>query len=192
MPLELITADDRIVAVRLAGQEFDCEPETGEANIPKRLLHGFRLSEIPAGLIIKPVESISNGTVEIRNDTAISPFVEGCTNVFVEVMERRRHWDGDIGLTPYIEAFRSAVREREDTKEVDFQDDGDYVSLTYEIEINEDLDIRDAIKDVEATIQEVAERTGQLANRLEDGPTGLLDRRSFDSSLGLCSATPAL
>jgi PleD family two-component response regulator len=101
----------------------------------------------------------------------------------VEVMERRKNWDGDVGLTPYIEAFRLVVREREDTREADFQDDGDYISLTYEIEIHEDSDIRDGIKHIEAVIHQVKERTEQLAHRREDGLTVLLDRGSFDVDL---------
>jgi len=55
---ELVIVNDEVVAVRLSGQEFPCEPETGESIIPKNMLTGFRLSEIPEELTIKPVESI--------------------------------------------------------------------------------------------------------------------------------------
>jgi hypothetical protein len=51
--LLLIKRDGETVSVRIDGHEFDCEEEHGEPMIPKRFLVGFRLSEIPAGIVIK-------------------------------------------------------------------------------------------------------------------------------------------
>jgi diguanylate cyclase (GGDEF)-like protein len=171
------------VAVRLAGQEFPYESETGEATIPKKALAGFRLSEIPKDLIIKPVESISNGQIEIENDFGLSPFATGSATAFVEVMERRKHWDGEVGLSPFIDALRQAIREREDAEESDFQDDGDYILLCYEIKISEDLEIQDAIRRVEGIISVIEERAEQLAHRRLDPLLGMFDRGSFDADL---------
>lgn len=126
MPPELVTVDEEVVAVRIAGQEFPYESETGQASIPKKLLSGFRLSEIPEDLIIKPVESISGRYIKMKNDIGLSAFSGGSASAFVEVMQRRKFWDGEVGLSPYMEAFRQAIREHEDAEESDFQDDGDY------------------------------------------------------------------
>jgi hypothetical protein len=49
-PPELVMAGEEVVRVRLAGQEFPCEPETVEVMIPKSVLTGFMLSEIPEEL----------------------------------------------------------------------------------------------------------------------------------------------
>ena len=139
---ELVIVDDEVVAVRVAGQEFPCEPESVEAILPKKVLAGFKLSEIPEELTIKPVESIADGQIEIKNDIGLSSFVGGSASAFVEVMQRRKYWDGDVGLSPYIEAFRQAIRERDDAKESDFQDHGDYIFVHYEVTISEDLEIQ--------------------------------------------------
>src|SRR5437899_12940692 len=101
---ELVVVDDEVVAVRLSGQKFPCEPETGESILPKTVLTGFRLSEIPEELTIKPVESIEGNQIEVQDDIRLSSFSEGSASASVEVMERRKHWDGDVGLTPCMEA----------------------------------------------------------------------------------------
>jgi len=51
MPPELVTVDGEVVAVRLAGQEFPYDSESSESIIPKKVLTGYRLSEIPPDLI---------------------------------------------------------------------------------------------------------------------------------------------
>lgn len=180
---ELITANGEVVAVRLAGQEFPYESESGESTIPKKVLHGFRLSEIPEDLIIKPVESVSGGYIEVDNNIGLQSFADGSASAFVEVMQRRKFWDGEVGLSPYMEAFRQAVREQEDAEESDFQDDGDYVFLYYEITISEDAEIRDAINRVERIIGGIEERTEQLVRRRLDPLLGIFDRGSFDADL---------
>jgi hypothetical protein len=171
---ETVIVNDEVVAVRLAVQEFPCEPKTGESIIPKKFLTGFRLSEIPEALTIKPKDSM---------DIALSFFADGSASVFVEVMQRRKHWDGDIGLSPYIEAYRQAVLERDDAKESDFQDDGDYIFLHYDIIISEDLDIQEAINRVEGIITDLEKRADQQAHRRSDPLTSLFDRGSFDTDM---------
>lgn len=169
---ELVIFDDEVVAVRLSGLEFPCE--SSESIIPNKVLIGFRLSEIPEDLTIKPEDSMNIG---------LSSFANGSASVFVEVMERRKHWDGDIGLTPYMEAFRQAIRERDDAKESDFQDDGDYIILHYDITVSEDLEIQEAIKRVEGFVTAIEKRADQLSHRRSDPLTGLFDRGSFDVDL---------
>ncbi len=187
---ELVIVNDEVVAVRLSGLEFPCESETGEAIIPKKVLTGFRLSEIPDELTIKPVESIDGNQIKIKDDIRLSSFADGSASASVEVMERRKHWDGDVGLTPYMEAFRQAVRERDDTEESDFQDDGDYIFLHYEITISEDLDIRDAINRIEGIVTAIEKRADHLAHRRSDPLTSLFDRGSFDADLAHAAENP--
>jgi Diguanylate cyclase, GGDEF domain len=98
-------------------------------------------------------------------------------------MLRRKFWDGEVGLSPYVEAYRQAIREQEDAEETDFQDDGDYIFLDYEIKIPEDLKIEDAISCVEDAIGVIEERTEQLVRRKVDPLLGIFDRGSFDADL---------
>jgi diguanylate cyclase (GGDEF)-like protein len=187
---ELVIVNDEVVAVRLSGQEFPCGSETGESIIPKKFLTGFRLSEIPKDLLIKPVESVAGGNIEVKNDVALSSFTDGSTTAAVEVMKRRKHWDEEVGLSPYMEAFREAVQEREDALETDFQDDGDYIILAYEVTISEDLDIQEAINRVEHIIASIEKRANQLAYRRSDPLTGLFDRGSFNADLAHALENP--
>jgi diguanylate cyclase (GGDEF)-like protein len=180
---ELVIANDKVMAVRLAGQEFPCEPETLEAIIPKKALIGFKLSEVPEELIIKPVESIADGQIEIKHDISLSSFANGSASAMVEFMLRRKFWDADVGLSPYIEAFRQAIRERDDAEESDFQDDGDYIILHYEVTISEDLEVQRAIERVESTIAAIEKRAEQLTHRRLDPLTGIFDRGTFDADL---------
>ncbi len=116
-------------------------------------------------------------------DIGLSAFEDGSASVFVEVMQRRKYWDGDVGLSPYIEAFRQAIRERDDAEESDFQDDGDYIFLRYDITISEDLDIQEAINRVEGINTAIEKRADQLAHRRSDPLTSLFERGSFDADL---------
>jgi len=178
---ELVIVNDEVVAVRLSGREFPREPETGESIIPKMVLTGFRLSEIPKDLTIKPEDSMNIG---------LSSFADGSALAFVEVMESRKYWDGDVGLTPYMEAFRQAIREWGDVEESEFQDDRDYIFLHYEITISEDLEIQEAINQVENIITAVEKRADQLAHRRSDPLTSLFDRGSFDADLAHALENP--
>lgn len=180
---ELVIVSDEIVAVRPSGQEFPCEPETGESIIPKKVLTGFRLSEVPEELTIKPVESIDGNQIEIKDDIRLSSFSDGAASASVEVMLLRKYWDGDVGLSPYIEAYRQAVLQRDDAEESDFQDDGDYIFLHYNITITEDLEIQEAISRVEGIITVIEKRADQLAHRRLDPLTGVFDRGSLDADL---------
>jgi diguanylate cyclase (GGDEF)-like protein len=183
VPPELVVVNDEPVAVRLAGQEFPCESESMEAVIPKSALTGFRLSDIPEELTIRPVESVRGNEITIKDDIRLSSFADGSASGSVELVLRRKFWDGDIGLTPYIEAYRQAVREQNDTKESDFQDDSDYILLNYEITIREDLDIQNAIRRVEGVIAEIESRTEQITHRRLDPLMKIFDRGSFDADL---------
>ena len=183
MPPELVTVDGEVVAVRLAGQEFPYDCDSSESIIPKKALTGFRLSEIPPDLIIKPAESMLDGHIEIENDIGLSCFAGGSASAYVEVMQRRKYWDREVGLSPYMEAFRQAIREWDNAEETNFQDDGDYIFLHYEITIPEDSEIQKAISQVEGIISEIEERAEQLVRRRLDPLLGIYDRGSFDADL---------
>ena len=183
MPLELIRTGAEPLAVRLQGREFACEEETRQTLIPKAYLTGFRLSEIPDEIIIKPVEKIEGSMIHVENDVALSQFSSGSASAAVEEMFRRKFWNGDIGLSPYVAALRQAVDEIDEAVETDFEDDDDYVFLHYDITITEDLEIQEATQFVDATIERIHDRTDQLARRRRDGLLGIFDRGTFNDDL---------
>lgn len=183
MPLRLIRDGEEPVALRIGDHEFPCEEETHQTTIPKPLLAGIRLSEIPDDITIKPVESINDNVVEVVHDVELSTFQDGVASAIVEEMFRRKFWDEDIGLSSYITALRDAIAEDVATVETEFDDDGDYVFLHYEVTITEDLDIRDATQFIDGVIESIHRRADQLAHRRRDGLLEIFDRASFDADL---------
>lgn len=172
------------VAVEIGGHEFACEEETGLVTLSKNLAIGFRLSDIPEDIIIKPVERIEGHTIHVKNDIAISGFREGVASVDVEEMFRRKFWDGETGLTPYVTALRHAINEEDSSTETDFQDDDDYIFLHYDIAVTSNLEIQPAIVLIDAIIERIQERASQLVGRRKDGLLRIFDRGSFDADIG--------
>lgn len=109
--LEVIKDGGEAVGLRLDGQEFFAEDETGQVIIPKALLKDFRLSDIPERLLIKPVNSIEGNVIELEHDILIGPFRDGLASAEVEDMGRRKLWDGEIGFPKFMDAMRQAIRE---------------------------------------------------------------------------------
>ncbi|MDA2913840.1 GGDEF domain-containing protein [Acidobacteriia bacterium AH_259_A11_L15] len=185
--LDVIKKTNTIVGLSLQGQEFLSDPDSGEVIIPKKFLTGFRLSEIPEELVIKPVEAIENSVIHIEKDISISRFHSGSASVHVEDMGRRKLWDGEVGFAKFMEAMRHAVKERHETigevGESDFQDDGDYIFLWYEIRISQDMPIEAALEYVGKVITKLEERRDQILSRRLDPLLGIFDRGTFDTDL---------
>ncbi len=186
--LELIREGDEVVGIRLQGQDFLGDPESQEVTIPKKFLTGFRLSEIPGDVVIKPVEAIEGSVIHVENDIAIGCFTDGRALAHVEEMGRRKLWDGEVGFGKFMEAMHQAVGERHevlgDVAESDFQDDGDYIFLWYEVLVSEDMAIENAIGHIENVISKLEARRDQILRRRPDPLLEILDRGSFDSDLG--------
>jgi diguanylate cyclase (GGDEF)-like protein len=181
--LETERIDGHVVSVHINGQQFACEEETGYTTVPKEFLSGFRLSDIPDDISIKPVEKIESNTIHITNDIALTGFGNGSASATVQEMFRRKFWDGDVGLSPHVAALRESIAENEAAAETHFDDDDDYIFLHYEVTITEDLEIAAAIQKVEGIITAVRERADQLVARHRDRLLGIFDRGSFDADL---------
>ncbi len=184
LPIELIRSGDEPVAVRINGREFACEEETHNTVVPKRFLTRVRLSEIPDEITIKPVKSIDGNVIHVENDIGVSAFHDGVASIQVEEMFRRKFWDGEVGLSPYVIALREAISQSESASEADFNDnDDDYVFLCYEITVTENLEISDAIEFVDDEIARIHQRADQLVHRRRDGLLGIFDRGSLNVDL---------
>jgi diguanylate cyclase (GGDEF)-like protein len=181
--IEVHRHEEEPVSIRLGGYDFPCEDESGATVVPRKFLGGYRLSEIPEGIIIKPVESVEGHVIHVTNDIGLTRFTDGRASGYVEEMFRRKFWDGEVGLSPYVGALRAAIAENAQTQESDFSDDGDYIFLHYEVAILHDSDIGDAISAVETIITLVQTRTEHLVNRRRDSLLNIFDRGSFDADL---------
>jgi len=181
--LELEKVDDEPVSLRIGGRDFEVDEETGYVTVPKDLLSTFHLSDIPDGVRIKPVEKIEGHTIHIKNDVALSRFTDRAASATVEEMFRRKFWDGETGLSPYVAALRQAVSEAEESEETGFEDDGDYIFLHYDITLTTDFEIKEATNIVDATIERIHNRADQLVTRKRDGLLKIFDRGSFENDL---------
>jgi hypothetical protein len=65
--LEVQRIDGEPVSLHIGRREFEVEEETGYVTVPKEFLTGFRLSDIPADIIIKPADKIEGHTIHITN-----------------------------------------------------------------------------------------------------------------------------
>src|SRR6266478_5577192 len=151
--LEVRRMDDEPASLHIGQQDFEVEEETGYVRVPKEFLTGIRLSDIPADIIIKPVDKIDGHTIHITNDVAFSQFGAGSASAAIDEMFRRKFWDGDTGLSPYVAALRQALNETDQAAETDFDDDGDYILLHYDIFIENDFEIQEAMQLVDSAIQ---------------------------------------
>ncbi len=181
--LEVRRMDDEPASLHIGQQDFEVEEETGYVRVPKEFLTGIRLSDIPADIIIKPVDKIDGHTIHITNDVAFSQFGAGSASAAIDEMFRRKFWDGDTGLSPYVAALRQALNETDQAAETDFDDDGDYILLHYDIFIENDFEIQEAMQLVDSAIQRIHQRADQLVTRKRDGLLGIFDRGSFESDL---------
>ncbi len=185
--LDTIKDDGGAIGLRLDGQEFLAEDDTGHVIVPKSLLKGFRLSDIPDELLIKPVNSIEGNVIEVEHDILIAPFRDGIATAEVEDMGRRKLWDGDVGFPKFMNAMRQAIRERNhslgDVAEKVFDDDGDYIVIRYEVTLPEDVDIEEAVAHVESVVGDLEERRDQILARRLDPLLSIFDKGSFDIDL---------
>src|SRR5437660_5116011 len=185
--LEIVRKQGSVVGVRLLGEEFLGDTDSGEMIVPKKFLICFRLSGIPEELVIKPVEAIEGNVIQMENDIAIGPFRDGSAWATVEDMGRRKLWDGEVGFGKFMEAMRQAVRERQasigDVAESDFQDDGDYVFIWYEVQISEDMAIEAAVEHVERIVTKLEKRRDQILSRRIDPLLGIYDKGTFNIDL---------
>ncbi len=181
--LQLLAGNDGIEGLKIAEREFLCEDGDGSIVVPREFLVGFRLSDIPRGIGIKAIERREGQALRVNDDMTLRQFAEDAAAVSVEEMFRRKFWDGETGLSPYVAGLRLAIAEDEETIERQFTDDGDYIFLHYSVSVAEDLEIEEAIRFVEAVIMRLHRRAVQLVSRRKDRLLGIFDRGSFDADL---------
>jgi len=140
------------------GEEIDTED--GEAyQVPKGLLKGIRFSEMPGNVSFEICEKIEEGIIMLNTlPFTISKILDNKANVYFEDSGRRKYWDGDVGFKLYMETKRDVIKEREkevgDLKFESYDDDGDYIFLTFSVEI-ESSTFEEIITFAEQLIQEI-------------------------------------
>ncbi len=182
--MEIISEGEAVVGLRLQGQDFRADPDSGEVIVPKNFLNGFRLSEIPDDCVINPVEAVEGNVIDREHDISIGAFREGSAVASVEDMGRRKLWDGEVGFSKFMGAMRQAIRERHvavgDVEETGFEDDEDYIFIWYDVLLSGDMPIEAAVSHVERVVGELEARRDRILSQRLDSLLGILDRGSFD------------
>jgi hypothetical protein len=164
MGIEIIKDGDDVISVNIDGEELQTDGRS--FIVPKSFLLTKKINDLPFNLRFSVCERIEGGITIydsvpfdiIRNDT------NKITIIFDE-LGRRKYWDGDIGYKLWMETKREIVSERQ--KESNdlfldyYEDDGDYINLTYHTDITlENLaDIIDLAYQIPNEIDGAAELT---------------------------------
>lgn len=178
--------DDLADQIYINGEEIDTDD--GETyQVPKGLLRGIKFSEMPEGVYFEICTKITEGFIEYSGTPyTISKVSDNKAYVYFEDSGRRKYWDGEVGFKLYMETKRDIIKEREkevgDLRFESYNDDGDYIFLTFSAEI-ESITFEEIITFAEQLIQEIegaVELTiGSPFKNVKDS----LDERDFSLSV---------
>lgn len=149
---------DLIKQIFINGEEIDSDD--GETyHVPKGLLKGIRFSEMPENVSFEICDKVEEGIIILNTlPFEISKISDNKAYVYFEDSGRRKYWDADVGFKFYMETKRDVIKEREkevgDLKFESYEDDGDYIFLTFSAEI-ESSTFEGIITSAEQLIQEI-------------------------------------
>ncbi len=132
--------------------------------VPKGLLKNIAFREMPEGVSFEVCDRIEDGVIHLTTlPFEISKISDNKAHIHFEDLGRRKYWDGDIGYKLYMETKRDIIKNREkeigDVKLEDYQDDGDYVFLTFSTEIESQtfegmmISAEQLIKEIEGAVE---------------------------------------
>jgi len=140
MTIEVVRDKDNLAEqILINGEEIDSDD--GEVFlVPKGLLKGVSFNEMPEDVSFEICDKVEKDVVILDTwPMTISKISDNKAYVHFEKSFRRKYWDGDIGLKLYMETKRDIIKEREkeigDLKFESYDDDGDYIFLTFSAEI---------------------------------------------------------
>ena len=140
MTIKVVRDKDNLVEqILIKGEEIDSDD--GEVFlVPKGLLKGVSFNEMPEDVSFEICDKVEKDVVILDTwPMTISKISDNKAYVHFEESFRRKYWDGDIGLKLYMETKRDIIKEREkeigDLKFESYDDDGDYIFLTFSTEI---------------------------------------------------------
>ena len=153
-----------VTTVEIGGTAFESDDGTVWF-VPKACLRGVTTSSLPQDIQIECCESVDEGVIFLNTiPYRLHRLSADKVGVEFEEMQRRKFWDSDVGLRKYMETKRDIVAERareiEDIQLVSYEDDGDYISLMYSMEISGD------------TLGQIIDQADQLVGEI-DGATDL-------------------
>jgi len=150
--------NDLVEQILINGEEVSSYD--GETyHVPKGLLKGIKFSEMPEDIIFEICDKIEEGIIILNTiPFGISKISDNKALIHFEDSGTRKYWDGDIGFKLYMETKRNVIKDREkeigDLKFESYDDDGNYIFLTFSSEIESDT-FEGIISYAEQLIQEI-------------------------------------
>jgi hypothetical protein len=158
--------DGAILSLMINGELLESEENEDNEKyiVPKGLLKNIAFREMPEGVSFEICDRIEKNVIHHSTlPFEISKIADNKAHIHFEDIGRRKYWDGDIGYKLYMETKRDIIKNREkeigDVELEDYQDDGDYVLLTFSAEIESEtfegmiISAEQLIKEIEGTVE---------------------------------------
>jgi prepilin-type processing-associated H-X9-DG protein len=149
--------DGTLDSITINGDSFDYEGES--ISIPKSHLNDFPTKELRNNVRIEVCDHITEGVIHVSSiPYSIERIADKVILISFDDLGRRKYWDAEIGYKLYMETKKTVIAERQ--KEIgdiffdDYDDDGDYIHLTFHTEIEAEI-IGNAIQIAEQIIKEI-------------------------------------
>lgn len=157
MRLQIQQRGDGQTEVVAAGQSFLVRTDQPEVEIPKTLLQGLLLSELPDQIGVKPLGMTLTGTAGTKIDCWLYGFRDGYASARIKVAEQG-------GPSPKLGALREAACKRQDERgdvEADelYEVDGNS-TFSFLVDLMDDLLVEQALEHIDRVVREL-EKAGK-------------------------------
>jgi len=138
---------------------------------PISLLKDIKLKEIPRGVYIIPVEKIEGSVIYSINP---SKFVWSDVYFYrdraeLEIIERAKCWDHDIGIIPFMEMLRKSLKavgkSTKMIRRVHHHVDKDYHHIIFTVPLNPEMTFEQAMNLISQLFEKVEE---EMAERIAE------------------------
>jgi hypothetical protein len=158
--------DGAILSLTINGEVLESRDDEDNETyvVPKGLLRNMPFREMPEGVAFEVCDKIEDGVIHLSTiPFEISKISDNRAHIRFEDSGRRKYWDGDVGYKLYMETKREIIKNRQkeigDVELEDFDDDGDYIFLTFCAEIESEtfegmiISAGQLIKEIEGTVE---------------------------------------
>lgn len=141
-------------------------------------LKGFYIGSIPEHITFWPLEDI---TIVFNGEISSSASHPGVA--YMNITDYRKYWNHKYGMSQYYNALKDAIISREqkenDVHFSDLEDDGAWIHFNYEIFLDENIPINEALKRFQETEAELMGQTERILNKEEISRDVLEDEKRF-------------
>jgi len=175
--VSILKENDEIVGFVVNGKEFYVD-ESGRVEVQISDLKGFKISSIPEGISLWPLEGNT-----IIFEGVLSSIERYPGIAYMEIHVYRKYWDHKFGASQYFNAMKKAVESRQksdrDVEFIEIEDDGTHLFFRYNIFLFEDMLIDEAFRRFQEIVREIEGHTERILNKEEISSEILNDERKF-------------